>query len=204
MLTFPQKYMLPQQSRLRSVDVTQTQDSQGGIDHTNRIGYKHKWAIDITTPKLKYSDVMALFSFACQLGGKYSPCLVPNPYPPVGSADFLTQSREITPQGAQSVALFNLPSAKTNLLLPGDFIQFVDHSKVYMVTQPLNSNGAGQGTVSFTPPLRKNVAQNVPCRVGDRVFFTMRLKSDKQDIQLRADQGKESPVKIEFEEYIND
>ena len=145
MLIFPAKYVLPQQARLRSLDETQTPPSQGGIDHTNRIGYMHKWGIDLTTPKLKYADVMGLFSFVCSLGGQYSPCLFANPYPPIGT-----------------------------------------------------------GTGYFTPPLRIGTAQNTVLSAGPDVNFTMRLKSDSQDIQLRATEGKEVPVKVEFVEFIND
>ncbi|MBB1307298.1 hypothetical protein [Pseudoalteromonas sp. SR43-5] len=204
MLIFPAKYVLPQQARLRSLDETQTPPSQGGIDHTNRIGYMHKWGIDLTTPKLKYADVMGLFSFVCSLGGQYNPCLFANPYPPIGTGTGLALMRENALQGAQSVALYNLPGAKSGIFEAGDFIKFSNHSKVYMVTQSLNSNGAGQGTVYFTPPLRIGTAQNTALSAGPDVNFTMRLKSDSQDIQLRATEGKEVPVKVEFVEFIND
>lgn len=204
MLNFPAKYVLPQQARLRSLDETQTDPSQGGIDTTNRIGYMHKWGIDLTTPKLKYSDVMGLFSFVCSLGGQYGQCLFANPYPPIGTGTDLARLRENALQGAQSIALYNLPSAKVGILEPGDFVQFNTHSKVYMVTQTLSSNGAGQGAVHITPPLRNALAQNSALIAGSDVNFTMHLKSDSQDIQLRASEGKEVAVKVEFVEFIND
>lgn len=204
MLTYPAQYVLPQQARLRSLDETQTDPTQGGVDTANRIGYMHKWGVDMTTPKLKYTDVMALFSFMCALGGKFTPCLLANPYPPLGTGMSDARLRETISQGTQSAPLYNLPGAKAGLLLPGDFIQFTNHSKVYMVTQVLSSNGAGQGTVYFTPPLRTAVAQNNPAIAGAAVKFTMRLKSDSQDIQLSAREGKEVPIKIELVEFIND
>lgn len=204
MLTYPAQYVLPQQARLRSLDETQTDPTQGGVDTANRIGYMHKWAIDMTTPKLKYVDVMALFSFTCSLGGKFTPCLLSNPYPMLGTGMSDARMRENISQGTQNAPLYNLPGAKAGILLPGDFIQFSNHSKVYMVTQVLSSNGAGQGTVHFTPPLRTAVAQNNPAIAGEAVKFTMRLKSDSQDIQLSAREGKEVPIKIELVEFIND
>lgn len=204
MLTFPAKYVLPQQARLRNLNETQTDPSQGGIDHTNRIGYMHKWGIDLTTPKLKYADVMGLFSFVCSLEGQYGHCLFANPYPPIGTGASLARVRENALQGAKSIALYNLPSAQTGIFEAGDFIQLSNHSKVYMVTQTLNSNGAGQGTVHFTPPLRLASAQNTGLSAGTDVNFTMHLKSDSQDIQLRASEGKEVAVKVEFVEFIND
>ena len=204
MLNFPAKYVLPQQARLRTLNETQIDPSQGGIDHTNRIGYMHKWGIDLTTPKLNYTNVMGLFSFVCSLEGQYGACLFANPYPPIGTGTDLARLRENALQGAQSLALYNLPSAKAGILEPGDFIKLSNHSKVYMVTQSLNSNGAGQGTVHITPPLRNACAQNTGISAGANVNFTMRLKSDAQDIQLRATEGKELAVKVEFVEFIND
>lgn len=204
MLIYPAKYMLPQQARLRSLDETQTDPSHGGIDHTNRIGFMHKWGIDITTPKLKYSDVMGLFSFACALGGQYGQCQMPNPFPAIGVGTQLALTRGLTAQGSQQVALFNLPAATPGVLEPGDFLRFSTHSKVYMVTQTLTSNGAGQGTVSITPPLRSDLTQNAGVSTGANVTFIMQLKSDKQDIHFRADKDRERAVKIEFVEFIND
>ena len=204
MLIFPVKYVLPQQVRLRSFETTQTDPTQGGIDLTNRIGYMHKWGIDLTTPKLKYAGVMGLFSFVCSLGGEYGNCLFANPFPPIGLGADLAAVRTAADQGSESVALYNLPGAKTGILEPGDFVQFSTHSKVYMVTQRVSSNGAGQGTVHITPPLRNALAQNTSLKTGSSVQFVMRLTSDKQDIQLRAREGKEQAVKVEFMEFIND
>tara|TARA_B100000700_G_scaffold321048_1_gene419507 strand:+ start:4865 stop:5479 length:615 start_codon:yes stop_codon:yes gene_type:complete len=204
MQIFPVKYVLPQQARLRTYNETQNDPTQGGIDTTNRIGYMHKWGIDLTTPKLKYSDVMGLFSFVCSLDGQYGQCLFANPYPQIGTGTDLARLRENALQGSKSIALYNLPSAKVGILEPGDFVQFSSHSKVYMVTQTLSSNGAGQGTVHITPPLRNALAQNTALIAGANVNFTMQLTSDKQDIQLRAREGKELAVKVEFVEFIND
>lgn len=204
MATFPEQFILPQKLRIRSLDSTQTAQTQGGISHKNRIGYRHRWAFDMTTPKLNYEKAMALYAFVCSMGGRFGICTMRNPLPMLGAGAENALVRENITQGDTVAPLYALTGNVSAALKPGDYIQFANHTKAYMVTAILNSNGLGQGTVSFTPNLRVDVPTGTSMLSGGDVHFSLELKSDDQDIQHRADSEREVPIKIEFEEYIND
>lgn len=204
MATFPEQFILPQKLRIRSLDSTQTAQSQGGISHKNRIGYRHRWGFDMTTPKLNYEKAMALYAFVCSMGGRFGICTMRNPIPMLGAGAGAAQVRTAAEQGDTTVSLHAMNGSVLGALKAGDYIQFANHTKAYMVTATLNTNGLGQGTVSFTPNLRVAVPFGTAMAAGPNVHFSLELKSDDQDIQHRADSEREVPIKIEFEEYIND
>lgn len=204
MATFPPEFVLPQKVRLRSLDETQVASSQGGITHKNRIGFMHRWGIDLTTPKLNYAKVMHLYSFVCSMGGRFGTCVFQNPHPPIGKGIANAFVRTSAEQGVKSVPLYAMNNSVVGALMPGDWVQFANHTKAYMVTAVLNTNGLGQGTVEITPNLRKAIPAGTSVKSGTEVNFTVELKSDDQDILLRADQGKELAVQIDFVEYLND
>jgi hypothetical protein len=43
------------------------------------------------------------------------------------------------------------------ILKAGDYFRFTGQQKVYMAVEDLNSDGYGEGTLTFEPPLRANV-----------------------------------------------
>lgn len=204
MAIFPNEFILPQKLRVRSVDQTQSESSWGGITHKNRLGYMHRWGLDMTTPKLNYEKAMALYAFICSLGGRFGVCMMKNPLPMLGAGIENALVRENISQGDTSAPLYAMTGNVTAALKPGDYIQFANHTKAYMVTAILNTNGLGQGTVCFTPNLRVDVPFGTEMNSGENVHFSLELKSDEQDILHRADSEREVPIKIEFEEYIND
>jgi hypothetical protein len=71
-------------------------------------------------------------------------------------------------------------SQSTNLLRAGDLIKFAGHSKVYMISEDIDENGAGttRGTLTISPPLVASVANNESVIVN-RPSFTVYLESDE-------------------------
>jgi hypothetical protein len=61
-------------------------------------------------------------------------------------------------QTGASINIDGLPISTNNIYLPGDFLGISGELK--MVTAPTNSNGSGQATVTFEPPLRASPADN--------------------------------------------
>lgn len=204
MATFPEQFILPKKLRIRSLDSTQTDPTLGGISNKNRIAYRHRWAFDMTTPKLNYERAMALYAFICSMGGRFGVCTMKNPLPQLGAGAENALVRTSAEQGDTTTALYAMNNNVLGALKAGDYIQFDNHTKAYMVTAVLNTNGVGQGTVSFTPNLRIAVPAGTPMKSGGNVHFSLELKSDDQDIQHRADTDREVAIKVEFEEYIND
>jgi hypothetical protein len=63
-------------------------------------------------------------------------------------------------QTGSTLAIDGLPLSTAGLLLPGDW--FSVGLELKRVTAPLNSDGSGNGTLQFSPPLRASPADNDP------------------------------------------
>jgi hypothetical protein len=69
------------------------------------------------------------------------------------------------------------------ILKAGDYFRFTGQQKVYMAVEDLDSDGYGEGTLTFEPPLRANVADNV-ILIYDNVDFTVSLTNDVQEFDV--------------------
>src|SRR6056300_1333724 len=69
------------------------------------------------------------------------------------------------------------------ILKAGDYFRFTGQEKVYMAVEDLDADGTGSGTLTFEPPLRSDVANDVAL-VYDNVDFTVRLKNDIQEYNI--------------------
>lgn len=67
-------------------------------------------------------------------------------------------------QTGSTLAVDMLPASTAGLLLPGDWVAVGLELK--RVTAPLNSDGSGNGTLQFSPPLRASPADNDPVIVN--------------------------------------
>ena len=85
--------------------------------------------------------------------------------------------------GVTSVAIDGMANSTSGVFKAGDFFRFTGQSKVYMVVTDVSSNGSGQGTLTFEPPLRSNVADNA-ILIYSNVDFTVGLTGDIQEFTI--------------------
>ena len=85
--------------------------------------------------------------------------------------------------GVTSVAIDGMANSTSGVFKAGDFFRFTGQSKVYMVVTDVSSNGSGQGTLTFEPPLRSNVADNAVL-IYSNVDFTVGLTGDIQEFTI--------------------
>tara|TARA_R100001460_G_scaffold45695_3_gene82965 strand:- start:79 stop:681 length:603 start_codon:yes stop_codon:yes gene_type:complete len=85
--------------------------------------------------------------------------------------------------GATTCTIDGLANNTNGLLKAGDYFRFSSAIKVYMAVEDLNSNGSGEGTLTFEPPLRTAVVDNTSL-VYDNVDFTVRLSNDIQEYSI--------------------
>jgi len=85
--------------------------------------------------------------------------------------------------GVTSVAIDGMANNTSGVFKAGDFFRFTGQSKVYMCVADVNSNGSGQGTLTFEPPLRSNVADNTVL-IYSNVDFTVGLTNDVQEFNV--------------------
>jgi hypothetical protein len=85
--------------------------------------------------------------------------------------------------GVTSVAIDGMANSTSGVFKAGDYFRFTGQNKVYMVMADVSSNGSGQGTLTFEPPLRANVADNAVL-IYSNVDFTVGLTGDIQEFTI--------------------
>jgi len=85
--------------------------------------------------------------------------------------------------GTTTATIDGMATSTNGILKAGDYFRFTGQQKVYMAVADLNSDGSGEGTLTFEPPLRANVADN-NVLVYDNVDFTVSLTNDIQEFDL--------------------
>tara|TARA_R100001463_G_scaffold58260_1_gene110531 strand:+ start:635 stop:1237 length:603 start_codon:yes stop_codon:yes gene_type:complete len=85
--------------------------------------------------------------------------------------------------GATTCTIDGLANSTNGLLKAGDYFRFSSAIKVYMAVADLNSNGSGEGTLTFEPPLRTAIPDNTSI-VYDNVDFTVRITNDIQEYSI--------------------
>jgi hypothetical protein len=88
--------------------------------------------------------------------------------------------------GATTCTIDGMTTSTTGILKAGDYFRFTGQEKVYMAVEDLDADGTGSGTLTFEPPLRSDVADDVAL-VYDNVDFTVRLKNDIQEYSIITD-----------------
>jgi hypothetical protein len=85
--------------------------------------------------------------------------------------------------GTTTANIDNMTVSTNGILKAGDYFRFTGQQKVYMAVADLNSDGYGEGTLTFEPPLRANVADNA-ILIYDNVDFTVGLTNDIQEYTI--------------------
>ena len=85
--------------------------------------------------------------------------------------------------GVTSVAIDGMANSTSGVFKAGDYFRFTGQNKVYMCVADVSSNGSGQGTLTFEPPLRTGVADNA-ILIYSSVDFTVGLTNDVQEFRV--------------------
>jgi hypothetical protein len=110
----------------------------------------------------------------------------------VGNAKVKTAASK----GAFSVALKGLGANKA-VFKAGDFFKFTGHSKVYMVTDDVTSNGSGEATLYFSAKLVVNVVVDEVLTIN-AVPFTVILDQDADEFTVAN--GGMTNIEVSFRE----
>lgn len=110
----------------------------------------------------------------------YSP---PTISTPLGVASGVILVNGAISAGATSCAIDGMANSTTGVFKAGDYFRFTGQSKVYMCVADVSSNGSGQGTLTFEPPLRTAVSDNT-ILIYSNVDFTLGLTGDIQEFNI--------------------
>jgi hypothetical protein len=101
----------------------------------------------------------------------------------LGSASTVLNVDGALTAGTTTANIDNMTVSTNGILKAGDYFRFTGQAKVYMCVEDLNSDGYGEGTLTFEPPLRANVADNAII-IYDNVDFTVGLTGDIQEFNI--------------------
>ena len=113
----------------------------------------------------------------------YSPPTISSP---LGVASGIISVNGSITAGATTCSIDGMANSTTGVFKAGDYFRFTGQNKVYMVMADVTSNGSGQGTLTFEPPLRSNVADNAVL-IYSNVDFTVGLTGDIQEFNLSTE-----------------
>jgi hypothetical protein len=100
-----------------------------------------------------------------------------------GVASTVISTNASVSAGATTCTIDGMTVSTNGILKAGDYFRFTGQDKVYMAVEDLDSDGSGEGTLTFEPPLRTNVTDNTII-IYDNVDFTVRLKNDIQEYNI--------------------
>ena len=105
---------------------------------------------------------------------------------PLGVATGIISVNGAILAGVTSVAIDGMANSTSGVFKAGDYFRFTGQTKVYMVMADVSSNGSGQGTLTFEPPLRDNVSDNAVI-IYSNVDFTVGLTGDIQEFNISTE-----------------
>ena len=154
---------LPQSVSLTSTTQTYSSVSQNLSVETRSRGIQ-RWEMSLDWAPLSRERAMQVYSFFIGQQGSFDTFQVVLPSPINATAGSQVDSDVEGPPMvvdsrttlSRSIIVANFNRSAT-VMKAGDFFKFSNHEKLYMVTQDLVTNGAGIGTINFTPPIISSV-----------------------------------------------
>ena len=121
-----------------------------------------RWLFKVRFPPLSRAEHDSIYAFSILQRGQFEKFTwVPKP---IGTTRGVTSQTPVVSAaaavGVNAVSVDGLSNSTSNILRSGDFIKFSGHTKVYMVTADMSSNGSGAATLNFSPKLTTAVADN--------------------------------------------
>jgi hypothetical protein len=110
----------------------------------------------------------------------------PTVYNSLGVASGVISVNGAISAGVTSVAIDGMANSTSGVFKAGDYFRFTGQNKVYMVMADVSSNGSGAGTLTFEPPLRTAVSDNVVL-IYSNVDFTVGLTGDVQEFNISTE-----------------
>lgn len=127
------------------------------------------WEGEVTFQPMRRSTSAALQAFLLELRGKSGTFLFSDP----DALGLLGAGGTIIVNGAgqtgTSLLVDGMTLSTNNILRPGDYFQLGSGATrtLHMATQALNSNGSGEGTLTFEPPIKLSPADNSAVVITD-------------------------------------
>jgi len=174
----------PKDASIGSVQNTIVSVTTSGRVQTRQIDGQ-KFSITLDYPPMSRSNFAPIKAFIMKQRARLNTFTV---IPPVvsnaqGVATGTISVNGAISSGATTCAIDGMATSTNDILKAGDYFRFTGQDKVYMAVEDLDSDGSGEGTLTFEPPLRSDVADDVAL-IYDNVDITVRLSNDIQEYSI--------------------
>ena len=174
----------PKDASIGSVQNTIVSVTTSGRVQTRQIDGQ-KFSITLDYPPMSRSNFAPIKAFIMKQRARLNTFTV---IPPIvsdaqGVATGTISVNGAISSGATTCAIDGMATSTNDILKAGDYFRFTGQDKVYMAVEDLDSDGSGEGTLTFEPPLRSDVANDVAL-IYDNVDFTVRLSNDIQEYSI--------------------
>ena len=181
--TFPTS-PAPRNANIRSQQTTIVSVTASGRKQARQIDGQ-KFAITLQFPTMTRAEFAPIQAFIMKQRSRLENFTI---VPPTVKNALGVASGTISVDGAltagTTTANIDGMTVSTNgILKAGDYFRFTGQDKVYMAVEDLDSDGFGEGTLTFEPPLRANVNDDVAIKY-DNVDFTVSLTNDIQEFDV--------------------
>lgn len=181
---------LPDDPSFKSIDVTSDYPVISSTASSGRTLKRSKsgqrWQFKLKWVMLTPQQVRKVRGFLASVGQGLGAFEVVLPLESQALTDFSGEGvvRQATSAGQNAVQLSGLPFNRP-ILETGSYLKFADHSKVYMVTEDVESDGQGHAQLQLFPSLVNNVtaAESV---VMKEVPFTVEMEDDPLEWSIKT------------------
>ena len=173
----------------RSANITSQQDTIVSVTTSGRKQARQidgqRFAITLAFPPMTRSEFAPIKAFVMKQRSQLEnfTFIPPTEGNAQGVASTILNVDGALTAGTTTANIDNMTVSTNAILKAGDFFRFTGQQKVYMAVEDLNSDGYGEGTLTFEPPLRANVADNA-ILIYDNVDFTVSLTNDIQEFSI--------------------
>jgi hypothetical protein len=174
----------PRNANIRSQQTTIVSVTASGRKQARQIDGQ-KFAITLQFPTMTRAEFAPIQAFIMKQRSRLENFTIvpPTVKNALGVASTVLNVDGALTAGTTTANIDNMTVSTNGILKAGDYFRFTGQQKVYMAVEDLNSDGYGEGTLTFEPPLRANVADNVVL-IYDNVDFTVSLTNDVQEFDV--------------------
>lgn len=181
--TFPTS-PAPRNANIRSQQNTIVSVTASGRKQARQIDGQ-KFAITLQFPTMTRAEFAPIQAFVMKQRSRLENFTVvpPTVKNALGVASGTISVNGALTAGTTTATIDGMATSTNGILKAGDYFRFTGQSKVYMAVEDLDSDGTGEGTLTFEPPLRSSVADN-NVLIYDNVDFTVSLTNDIQEFNI--------------------
>ena len=173
----------------RSANITSQQDTIVSVTTSGRKQARQidgqRFAITLAFPPMTRSEFAPIKAFVMKQRSQLEnfTLIPPTESNAQGVASTVISTNASVSAGATTCTVDGMTTSTNGILKAGDYFRFTGQQKVYMAVADLDSDGSGEGTLTFEPPLRTAVADNT-ILIYDNVDFTVSLTNDIQEYSI--------------------